>query len=122
AGGRAAEAAGAGWPIGGLAITRFSLNGIELQGGGATTAGNFVGTNPQGTAAEPNQNDGIHISNSSSSIIGGTTPGARNIVSGNQIDGIHVVGSTGAPATGNLIQGNFVGVNAAGTGSPGPNA
>jgi CSLREA domain-containing protein len=110
---------GAGSAIEGLAINRFSLNGIELQGGGATIAGNFVGTNPQGTAAEPNQNDGIHISNSSSSIIGGTTPGARNIVSGNQIDGIHVVGTTGSPATGNLIEGNFVGVNAAGTGSVG---
>jgi CSLREA domain-containing protein len=112
-------AAGAGSTIEGLAINRFSLNGIELQGGGDTVAGNFVGTNPQGSAAEPNQNDGVRVSNSSSSTIGGTTPGARNVVSGNQIDGIHVVGSTGSPATGNLIQGNFVGVNAAGTGAVG---
>ncbi len=112
-------ATSAGSTIEGLAINRFSLNGIELQGGGDTIAGNFVGTNPAGTAAEPNQNDGIHISNSNSSIIGGTTPAARNIASGNQIDGIHVVGSTGSPATGNTIEGNFVGVNAAGTGSVG---
>jgi hypothetical protein len=105
--------------IEGLAINRFSLNGIELQSGTNTIQGNFVGTNPQGTAAEPNQNDGIHISNSSGSTIGGTTPGARNIASGNQIDGIHVVGATGSPATNNLIEGNFVGVNAAGTGSVG---
>jgi CSLREA domain-containing protein len=110
---------GAGSTIEGLAINRFSLNGIELQGVGDTIQGNFVGTNPQGNAAEPNQNDGIHISNSSGSIIGGTTPGARNIASGNQIDGIHIVGSTGSPATGNQIEGNFVGVNAAGTGSVG---
>jgi hypothetical protein len=110
---------GAASTIEGLAINRFSLNGIELQGGGDTIAGNFVGTNPAGTAAEPNQNDGIHISNSNSSIIGGPTPAARNIVSGNQIDGIHVVGTKGSPATGNLIEGNFVGVNAAGTGSVG---
>jgi CSLREA domain-containing protein len=112
-------ATGAGSTIEGLAINRFSLNGIELQGGGDTVAGNFVGTNPQGSAAEPNQNDGIHISNSSSSTIGGLTPAARNIASGNQIDGIHVVGSTASPATGNLIKGNFVGVNASGTGSVG---
>src|SRR5262249_38853561 len=103
----------------GMAINRCSLNGIELQGGGNTVAGIFVGTNPQGNAAEPNQNDGIHISDSSNSIIGGTTPGARNIASGNQIDGIHVVASIAAPATGNLIQGNFVGVNASGIGSVG---
>jgi CSLREA domain-containing protein len=110
---------GAGSTIEGLAINRFSLNGIELQGGGCTIAGNFVGTNPQGNAAEPNQNDGIHISSSSSIIIGGTTPGARDIVSGNQLDGIHIVGTTASPATGNIIEGNFVGVNAAGTGSVG---
>jgi CSLREA domain-containing protein len=110
---------GAGSMIEGLAINRFSLNGLEAQGGGDTIAGNFVGTNPAGSAAEPNQNDGIRISNSSNSTIGGTTPNARNVVSGNSVDGIHIVGSTGAPATGNLIRGNFVGVNAAGTGSVG---
>jgi len=109
-------ATSAGSTIEGLAINRFSLNGIELQSGGDVIAGNFVGTNPRGNAAEPNQNDGIHLSNSSSSTIGGTTPGARNLASGNQIDGIHVVGSTASPATGNTIEGNFVGVNAAGTG------
>jgi hypothetical protein len=111
-------ATGAGSQIIGLAINRFSLNGIELQGA-SLIAGNFVGTNPQGNAAEPNQNDGIHISNANSSTIGGNTPAARNIASGNQIDGIHIVGSTASPATGNLLQGNFVGVGASGTGSVG---
>src|SRR5262249_7042057 len=56
---------------------------------------------------------------SNNSTIGGTTPGARNIASGNRFDGIHIVGTTANPATGNLIEGNFVGVNAAGTGSVG---
>jgi CSLREA domain-containing protein len=109
---------GAGSQIIGLAINRFSLNGIELQGA-SLIAGNFVGTNPQGNAAQPNQNDGIHISNSNSSTIGGVAPPNRNIVSGNRIDGIHIVGSTASPATDNLVQGNFVGVNASGTGSVG---
>jgi CSLREA domain-containing protein len=109
---------GAGSTIEGLCINRFSLNGIELQGGGSTITGNFVGTNPQGNAAQPNQNDGIHIK-SSSNIIGGTTPGDRNIVSGNAVDGIHIVGSTGSPANGNHVIGNFVGVNASGTGAVG---
>src|SRR5262249_51731262 len=52
--------------------------------------------------------------------IGGTTPALRNVSSGNGLDGIHVIGSLPAnmpgPATGNVIQGNFVGVNAPGTG------
>src|SRR5207248_1559817 len=55
----------------------------------------------------------------SNNIIGGTTPAARNVASGNNVGGIHVVGTTAAPATGNRIQGNFVGVNAAGTGAVG---
>src|SRR5262249_40736827 len=105
-------ATGAGSTIAGLCINRFSQNGIELRGGSDTVAGNFVGTNPQGNGPQATQNDGIHISHSNSSTIGGLTPGARNIVSGNQIDGIHIVGSAVAPANGNLIQGNFVGVNA----------
>ena len=113
---------GGGSTIRGLAINRFSLNGIELQSGGNTVSGNFVGTNPAGTATEPNQNDGIHVSNASTNTIGGTTAAARNVVSGNAIDGIHVVGATASPATGNLIEGNFVGVNAAGTGSVGTKA
>jgi CSLREA domain-containing protein len=110
---------GAGSTIEGLAINRFSKNGIELQGGGDTIAGNFVGTDPLGGTALANQQDGIHISNSSGSTIGGTAPGARNIVSGNEVGGIHIVGTTATPATGNQIEGNFVGVSASGTGSVG---
>src|SRR5262245_36712216 len=101
------------------ATIHCSLNSIDLQHGGCTIAGNFVGVNPAGDAASPNEVDGIRITNASNNIIGGTTPGACNIVSGNLGDGIHVVGTTATPATGNLIQGNFVGVNAAGTGSVG---
>jgi len=115
-------ATGAGSKLSGLIINRFSLNGIELQGGGCTISGNFMGLNAAGTAEEgPNQNDGIHISNASNNVIGGSTPAARNVVSGNFVDGIHIVGSTGSPATGNLVEGNFVGTNAAGTGSVGIN-
>ncbi|HEV3003339.1 MAG TPA: CSLREA domain-containing protein [Pirellulales bacterium] len=103
----------------GLSIDLFSLNGIELQSGGNAIRGNFVGTNPAGTAAQANANDGIRISNASTNTIGGTTPDARNVVSGNALDGIHIVGSLGSPATGNVVEGNFVGTNAAGTGSVG---
>jgi CSLREA domain-containing protein len=109
-------ATASGSTISGLVINRFSLNGIELQSGGNQIVGNFVGLNHQGTVAEPNQGDGIRISNASSNTIGGSTPALRNVVSGNNLDGIHIVGSTASPATGNLIQGNFVGVNSAGTG------
>jgi hypothetical protein len=102
----------------GLAINRFSSDGIlVMTGGGNTITGNFLGTNPAGTVAESNAVDGIQVNTSSNNTIGGTTPGARNVSSGNGTDGIHIVGSLTSPATGNVVQGNYVGVNAAGTGS-----
>jgi titin len=108
------SASGAGSVVTGVDIFSFSLNGIELQGGGSSVAGNFVGFNSNGAPA-PNHNDGVRISNSNSSTVGGTTPPARNVISGNDVDGVHIVGSTAAPATGNLVQGNFIGTDPSGT-------
>jgi CSLREA domain-containing protein len=106
----------------GLAVNRFSANGIELQGGGNTISGNFVGTDPAGTTAEPNQLDGMRLSNSSLNRIGIPAVRGRNVVSGNLGDGIHVVGTTARPAGGNDIGDNYVGTNAAGTGPVGVKA
>ncbi|HVS80710.1 MAG TPA: CSLREA domain-containing protein, partial [Pyrinomonadaceae bacterium] len=107
--------------IKGLAINRFqadnSLNGgvgILVQSNSNTIIGNFIGVNPAGTAQMPNGGDGVRILNASNNQIGTTNPANRNIVSGNILDGIHIVGSLTTPATGNLIQGNFVGVAANG--------
>ncbi|HTK75955.1 MAG TPA: Calx-beta domain-containing protein [Gemmataceae bacterium] len=103
----------------GLVVNRFAGDGIVLRSDGNTVAGNFVGVDPTGTTRMPNgtfpvSGDGIRIENASNNQIGGTSPADRNIASGNAIDGIHVVGSRTAPAGGNLIQGNFVGVAADG--------
>jgi titin len=70
--------------------------------------GNLIGTNAAGTAAMENTT-GIAIDGQPDTIIGGTVPGTRNMVSGNGA-GI-VVGN----ATGTVIQGNLVGADAAGT-------
>jgi hypothetical protein len=72
---------------------------------------------PNGTF--PNSGDGIRIQNGSNNQIGSTNLADRNIVSGNSLDGIHVEGTVALPATGNLIQGNFVGVAADGKSSVG---
>ena len=45
-------------------------------------------------------------------LIGGNVPGARNVIAGNAGSGINL---NTAGATGNVIQGNYIGVNAAGT-------
>src|SRR5213079_2710575 len=57
--------------------------------------------------------------NASNNLIGTPALGDRNIASGNAIDGIHVLGTLATPATGNIIEGNFVGVAADGKSSVG---
>src|SRR6266404_604308 len=66
----------------GLVINRCRF-GIRLDtGGGNTIQGNFIGTDPTGTISRGN-NAGVDIVNSPSNTIGGTTPTARNLISGN---------------------------------------
>jgi hypothetical protein len=117
-------AGSAGSVIRGLDVTNFSGNGIVIQSNGNSIRGNFIGVDPTGTTRAPNgtfpnSGDGIRIVSASNNLVGSTDPADRNIASGNAIDGIHIVGTLTAPATGNLIQGNFVGVGADGKSSVG---
>ena len=97
--------------IRGLVINRFVSEGLVVSGTGPVTVeGNYIGTNVAGTAALPNGLRGIRIA-SSGHTIGGTTSAARNLISGNTNVGImiHNGGSN------NVVQGNRIGTNAAGT-------
>jgi hypothetical protein len=95
----------------GLTINQFAPgNGISLQGaGGNTIQANRIGTNRLGEADFGNQY-GIDI-NAPDTVVGGVSASDRNIISGNNIAGINV----NAGVTGTLIQGNYIGLNAAGT-------
>ena len=73
--------------------------------------GNFIGTDISGTMPLGNSVDGI-ISNGPNNTIGGTAPGAGNVISSNGVYGIRILGSTGS---GHIIQGNFIGTDAGGT-------
>jgi hypothetical protein len=97
--------------------------GIAIQPGfagssGNSIQGNYIGTDASGTVAFGFVNYGIVIFNSSDdNVIGGTTPGAGNVLSGNgwgfSIDGSN--GGAAGPPTGNVLQGNFIGVGADGS-------
>jgi hypothetical protein len=110
--------------IKGLNITNFSGHGIVIQSNGNFVLGNFIGVDATGTMRAPNgtfpnSGDGVLILNASTNQIGSTDPADRNITSGNALNGIHIQGTLTTPATGNIIQGNFVGVAADGISSVG---
>ena len=108
---------GANNTIGGTAasagnVISGNLNtGLYVIGAGNVIQGNYIGTNAAGTAALGNLNMGVAIY-AASNLIGGTTAGAGNVISGNSQGGIELFG---APSTANLIEGNYIGTNAAGT-------
>jgi CSLREA domain-containing protein len=77
--------------------------------------GNYIGTNAAGTAAVANGSDGIEILQTNianPSTIGGDTAAERNVISGNTQYGIRIDDSSNF-----FVQGNYVGLNAAGTAS-----
>ena len=85
--------------------------GVQLRYGGVGTLiqGNRIGTTPDGGAALGNREGMIVWMNGVT--IGGTTPSARNLISGNGRDGIRL--NTDANDT--VIQGNFIGTDVAGS-------
>jgi len=79
--------------------------------------GNYIGTDLTGSTAHPNT-QGMMLVSARATTIGGATAAAGNVISGNADDGIClslVDVSSGPPTTGTVIQGNFIGTNAAGT-------
>lgn len=94
----------------------FAANGdagiYVLNASGNVVQGNFIGTTVTGTSRLGNINNGIALYNSSANLIGGTTPGARNVVSGNSGSGIYLFGPF---ATENVVQGNYIGTDVTGT-------
>ena len=79
---------------------------------GNVIQGNFVGTDAAGASAVPNLAGGIGIfTNGVGHLIGGASPQARNVISGNGNAGIWL---SGASVSNNTVQGNFIGLDAAG--------
>jgi hypothetical protein len=75
--------------------------------------GNLIGTDKTGTNLIPNVNFGVFVYNyASSNVIGGTTAGARNVISGTTGYGY---GIAVAEANNNVVQGNYIGTDLTGT-------
>src|SRR5262249_142502 len=77
---------------------------IQIQGSSNNViAGNYIGTNPAGTAGGPGCPVGVYIGGTAAAAndnrIGGTTAADRNGISANTDDGIGVTGGGGGGAT-----------------------
>ncbi len=95
--------------ISGLAINRFTGDGVILRGNSSQISGCFIGTNITGTGALPNGGTGVVVTGDNNRI-GGAAASQRNLLSGNGFNGVHVQPG----ATGTIIQGNYVGTNVVG--------
>ncbi|HEX7379050.1 MAG TPA: hypothetical protein VF278_18150, partial [Pirellulales bacterium] len=105
-------------------VSGNGANGIFINGVGASdnlVEGNFIGTNIAGATALGNNGNGIQIAGGAvNNTIGGTAPGEGNVISGNgaAAGGGSAYGGVfiSDPGTaGNLLEGNFIGTDAAGT-------
>jgi hypothetical protein len=98
-------------------ISGNGANGVGVWHSDAqnnSVVGNYIGTNAAGTGSIANGDIGVELNEAPNNTIGGTTPAARNILSGNNGAGIFL---TGAATAGSHIEGNYIGTNAAGTAS-----
>ncbi len=96
-------------------ISGNSIQGVSLQDPGTISnlvEGNWIGLDATGKSAVPNAGSGVEIfDGAQSNIIGGTVPGAGNIISGNAADGI-MMDESGT--SGNFVEGNWIGLDATG--------
>ena len=98
--------------IKGLVINRFDSIGIHVSNSSHNRiCGNYVGTDVTGTLDFGNTEFGIRVDDGASeNVIGGTTPAERNLISGNDIEGLNITDSSD-----NLVRGNYVGTDATGS-------
>jgi CSLREA domain-containing protein len=110
------EAGASGSVVRGLSIIRYTT-ALSMSGADNNTiAGNFIGTDPGGTQEGLGSNNGVVIvDGAANNNLGGTSPGARNVISGNG-DGV-VINGTGS--TGNNVMGNYIGTTKSGSGDLG---
>lgn len=80
---------------------------INISAPGNTIQGNLIGTDITGTSKVPN-GDGIQALEVPNTVIGGLTPEARNVISGNDSSAIAISGN------GSKVQGNFIGTDITG--------
>jgi hypothetical protein len=99
--------------IRGLSVTGFGVAGIVIvTARDCIIEGDYIGTDVTGTSPA-GALYGVQVFGGADNTIGGVTPEARNVVSGNVEYGVVLYLLA---ATGNTVLGNFIGTNASGDG------
>ena len=90
---------------------------LDIRGGsGNKVIGNFLGTDPTGSIVDwPSIAYVLYLEDTSNNTIGGTAPADRNLISGGRLGGGIFINTNSSTSTGNVVQGNYIGTNAAGT-------
>ena len=96
----------------GLVVNRFADDGIFIEGPGNKVEGNYIGTDPSGTLDLGNVRNGVKQGGGNSNTVGGSSPSARNLISGNDADGVQLDNGEG----GNQVLGNLIGTKKGGVG------
>ena len=82
------------------------MEGVRIAGNNIVVMGNKIGMDATGTVDIPNGSHGVNILElGNANTIGGSTPGAGNLIAGNSGHGIRVAASR------NIVQGNHIGTN-----------
>jgi titin len=101
--------------VAGNVIDNESLVGVEIFGPAAknnVVEGNLIGLNATDTLAHGN-GTGVEIAGGAlNNTVGGTTAEARNVISGNNDEGLVIADSS---TTGNVVEGNYVGTDVSGS-------
>ena len=111
-----------GHTIGGTSAAARNLISGNAQGGVVIftsdniVRGNYIGTNPGGTAGLGTQRYGVDVRRGFRNLVGGSGAGDGNLIAGHAGD-ISIGGllSQGAVTGDNRVQGNLIGTNASGT-------
>ena len=105
-------------PGSGDVLSGNGSNGVyisDLGTNGNVVAGDFIGTDYTGSNPVPNFNGVVIQNGAQDNIIGGTTAGDGDVISGNNWEGVHIVGTgtTDNETSGNVVAGDYIGTTPA---------